>query len=319
MLRNRFLVAFMLTVVLATSYFYLTFSSVCALPLTYAVVEVDERFKLNQADVETAVSEATAIWENSLNQDIFRPTVDTTTADLLISFIFDERQERTTAEVRERERLAAVEALSGEVQATYERLAADIGEREAAYERDAAAYDRALARYNSIVAEYNTEGGAPPEVFDELALEAERLNQEAERLSAELVGINDGIDDLNQLAAEGSVLVSRFNERVDDFNATFADGREFTQGDYRNGEINIYSFTDFEELNVVLVHELGHALGIDHVPDPVAYMHYLLGAQLAGQPLQPDDIAAFVATCSSTARLATVPQPWRTAFAWLAN
>lgn len=317
MLRQPFTIALVLTLVLATSYYYVAYRAVCPVPLTIAVGEVDERFDLSAAAAEGAVRDAVAVWEESLAQDIFVPTSDVAAADVRVQYIFDERQERTTAEARERERLAVVEALSGEVQAVYQEQVAALEAREAAYETRAAAYEQALSRYNATVAEYNAEGGAPPAVFAELEAEAERLSAEATALNAEVAAINELIEEINELGAEGNALISTFNNRVSDFNTTFADGREFTQGDYRDGQISIYSFADRDELHVVLVHELGHALGIGHVEDQAAFMHYLLGGQDPAASLQPDDIAAFTAACSPEARLATVPQPWRTAFAWL--
>ena len=317
MLRGQFIGALFLTFILATGFFYVQLQAVCPLPLTFAVGSVDERFTLSEAEATAAVADAAAVWESAWPEAVFVMSDDVATADVVVQFVFDERQSRTTAEARERERLAVVEALSGEVQAAYEQLAAELGERETTYEREAAAYDNALARYNQTVAEYNAEGGAPPEVYDELRAEAERLNTEAERLSAEVAAINDLINELNQLGAEGNALVSRFNERVDDFNSTFADGREFTQGDYHDGTISIYSFADRDELHVVLVHELGHALAIEHVDEPTAYMYYLLGEQSAEQPLHAADIAAFAAVCEAESQLATIPQPWRALFAWL--
>jgi len=316
-MRNRFSVALILTLVLATSYFYAAYAAVCALPLTYTIGEIDERFNLSTAAAELAVADAAAVWEESLEQDIFRSVSDDAEADILVRYVFDERQERTTAEARERERLAVVEALSGEVQEAYQQQVAVLEAREDAYEERAAVYERDLSRYNTTVASYNAEGGAPPEVFAELEAEAERLSTEAEVLNAEVAAINDLIEDINQLGAEGNQLISTFNERVSDFNTVFADGREFTQGDYRDGQISIYSFADRDELHVVLVHELGHALSIGHVEDPTAYMHFLLGGQDPQAGLQPDDIEAFNAVCAPEARLATVPQPWRAFFAWL--
>jgi hypothetical protein len=315
--RASFLTALLLTLVVATSYFYAAYAAVCPLPLSYTVGEVDARFAITSDTALVAVADAVAVWEDSLEQDIFTYTTDAELAEVTIDYIFDERQERTTAEARERERLAVVEALSGEVQAAYQRQVADLEAREVAYETRAATYERDLSRYNATVAEYNAEGGAPPEVFAELEAEAARLSAEADALNAEVAAINNLIEEINQLGSEGNQLISTFNERVSDFNSTFADGREFTQGDYRDGQISIYSFSDRDELHVVLVHELGHALGIGHVDDPTAYMHYLLGAQNASGVLRPDDAEAFAAVCTTAARLATVPQPWRTVFAWL--
>ncbi|MAZ29881.1 hypothetical protein CL655_01225 [bacterium] len=317
MLRSQFFFALVLTLVIATTYFYTAYSAVCPLPLAYNLAVVDERFVLDRDAATTAVADATAVWEDALGQDIFLPTEQLSEADFTVNFLFDDRQARTDAEARARERLAVVEALSGEVQSVYQTKLDELETREVAYEARAATYEQDLVRYNATVAEYNAEGGAPEDVFGELEQERERLASEADALNQEIAALNQLVDELNQLGAEANLLVSRYNERVENFNDTFADGREFTQGDWQGDRINIYSFADQDELHVVLVHELGHALGLEHVPDETAFMHYLLGEQDAAGGLRPDDVAAFAAMCSIDARLATVPQPWRTVFAWL--
>lgn len=317
MFRGRFITALLLTLALATSFFYAQYQAQCPLPITYRIGEVDERFVLERAEAAAATAAAVTTWEDGTGQDAFALASSSSGADLTINFIFDDRQARTDAEARERERLSAVEQQSEEVQAAYQTQVEQLEARERAYEAAAAAYERDLARYNATVAEYNEEGGAPPEVFTELEAERERLDTEASRLNAEVDAINALIDDINELGAAGNSLISQFNDRVNDFNQTFADGREFTQGDYQDGRINIYSFADRNELHTVLVHELGHALNIEHVDDANAFMYYLLSEQQADAPLTVADRNAFTATCSTEARLAAVPQPWRQLFAWL--
>lgn len=314
MLRGRFISSFVFVFAVATVFFYVQYKAVCDIPLTYRIGALDAEFSIDMATASAAVDEAVAAWEEVLGRDVF--VAGSGDVDVTINFTYDERQARTDAEARERERLASVEAQSDEVQAAYAAKVAELEEREEAYETRAARYERELARYNATVAEYNSEGGAPPEVYQELEREAARLNAEATALNTELSAINDFIKQLNELGEQGNSLISNFNNRVNDFNDLFADGREFTQGDYQDGNIHIYSYADGTELRLVLVHELGHALGIEHTEESDDVMYYLLDEQAGYYPTS-GDAAAFVATCSQEARLSRVPQPWRTLFALL--
>jgi len=306
--------AFLLVVLVASGFFYYNYQATCALPKTYRVGTVDERFNLSRVEARAVVEQAVATWEDSLKRDVFASVRED--ADFTINFIFDERQARADREAREREHLDAVEARNAKVQKNYHKKVEKLNAQERAYHARGQRYDQDLARYNQTVKTYNASGGVPEATFVKLKEQRKHLQAEAKALDQDLVALNELVAEINQLGEQGNVLISRFNNEVDRFNDSFADGREFTQGDWRGDRINIYSFSDLDELHVVLVHELGHALGVAHVADPTAYMYFLLGAQDPQMPLRPDDVAAFRAVCSDEARLATVPQPWRTVFSW---
>lgn len=77
-------------------------------------------------------------------------------------------------------------------------------------------------------------------------------------------------------------------------------GIEFDKGDYhsRSGELNIYQFDDDRDLLLVLAHEFGHALDMDHVLDDQAIMSDVLYQNAGIQPaLTADDIREFKRVC----------------------
>ena len=85
------------------------------------------------------------------------------------------------------------------------------------------------------------------------------------------------------------------------FNNQFGGTREFTQGDYQGDHINVYQFRDRAELILVLAHELGHALQLDHVENPASIMYYLMGEQPPESRLSAEDLEAFAQTCGAVA------------------
>ena len=125
-------------------------------------------------------------------------------------------------------------------------------------------------------------------------------------------------EQINSIGEKGNELIGEYNELVQDFNHTFAHGHEYTQGDYRTKEINIYSFTSEEDLVLVLAHEMGHALAIGHVDDSSGIMYYLMKEQPNPATLSEADKVAFAAACeaSFTHRLLA---PWVTIYNGLVN
>ncbi len=283
---------------LSISYWYTATAHICPAPILYRIGEVDERFAVPVKVVADTARLAESVWEDATNRDLFRFDE---TASFTINLIYDERQQLANTE--EEWRIAL-----DQKQTEYEQLVEElqvIGTRyqslEASYEEERAEYEAALAAYNAEVAEYNEAGGAPPDEYARLQREAGRLNNLLEVLLETEVAIKNQAAIINELGDRGNALIAAYNAEVEEYNAVFGNLTTFTQGDYERKRINIYKFTDTEELTRVLVHEFGHALGIGHVEGEDSAMYYLM-TERDPTLLQAADVAAFEAVCSSTSR-----------------
>jgi hypothetical protein len=289
---------FLLVIVMVcSSYYYTTEIAMCRVPLSYSIVGLDERFNLSEEEASAIVAEAEAVWEDAVGRELFTPISGETT-DLEIDFIFDDRQERALAEESLRENLDQKEATSEELQAAYDKLLAEYKAKDAAYQTRVVKYDTRLATFNERVAKYSAEGEVAPQVFAELEVEENRLTRVADELERERVALNELVTKVNALGTEGNRIIQQYNQGVETYTDTFGETDAFTQGDYSSeGKINIYQFDDREELIMVLAHEFGHALDIDHVEGTESIMYYLMEDQPSPPQLGEADKEAFLAVC----------------------
>jgi hypothetical protein len=287
-----------LTLTLSGAYLYSAAESICPTPIAYTLGVFDERFALSKQEAKAAIAEAEALWEETTGRDLF---VYTESTDALpVNFIFDDRQERTIAEEIQRESLDSKEQTSEAIAQEYEALTSEYAAAEATYRRNVDAYEARLETFNQTVERFNAAGGAPPDEFAALEREEKRLQSDGAQLDREAEALAQLAEQINQLSERGNRLIEQYNNSVQVYNRNFGHANEFTQGDFQGTSINIYTFTDRQELITVLAHELGHALSIGHVENEASVMYYLMGNQPAPLVLSSEDLAAFTAVCGQS-------------------
>lgn len=284
----------MVTLLFGGGYFYYIAQAVCPVPIAYSIGEIDERFDLNEDEARVIISEAESVWEDATGRNLFSYEED---GELVINFVFDNRQKFIEAEDQLKEKLDATENVSDELQNTYASLVSEYNELRVSYATKVEIYEKRLQRYNAEVEKYNEQGGAPADVYEALSKEKEALDAEQSSINSLSSKLNVLVEEINSIGEKGNSLIDTYNEGVGVYNKTFGEPREFTQGDYVNGTITIYTFEDAEELKLVLVHELGHALSLGHVEGKESAMYYLIGEQPEELVLSAEDIGEFDRVC----------------------
>lgn len=297
-MRTSLSILLVVAILFGGGYWYHIVLAVCDVPITYRIGTVDERFKLTEDEIRTALSDAESLWEDGTDRNLmsYDPA-----GELVVNFVYDERQARTDEETALRAELEREEGMSDGIKSEYTKLIERYEALKDSYARDVKAYEARLRAYNDEVADWNDRGGAPKDVYERLTKTQAMLRDEESRLNTRTTELNTIAEKINAVSTRGNVLVENYNELVSVYNDRFAEVDEFTQGDYASeGAISIYEFSTHDELVIVLAHEFGHALGLDHVGGESSIMYAKMEAQSRTSGLTPEDLGAFQATCGTT-------------------
>ena len=293
-MRRVFVISLIATIVFTGAYWYTSNASLCRYPIAYSIGELDERFDLTHEQARIAIHEAETAWEEATGKHLFSYNED---AAFTINFIFDDRQELSDEERMAREELETFEAENVKIARQYTELTARHRDLQEQYDRAVNQYENELRSHNEKVTELNRQGGADVAQFEELQAEQRRLEALAQSLNQEVTTINRLAQEINRVSTEGNALIEQYNQMVAAYNDRFSTSREFTQGDYQGDRINIYTFAHELELRQVLAHELGHAIGLEHVDDPQAIMYRLMGTQPDELRIMEADLDEFARVC----------------------
>lgn len=283
--------------------FYFFPSVPCAEPIPYNLGTFDTKFNISQKYFLSALADAEAIWEKPYGKELFSYNPEYSASDVLkVNLIYDYRQQATSklsslgiVVQDNRDSYESLKTKFNALKIEHDRLLSDFNTRVQAFNMRQLAYEKEVTFWNK-------KGGAPEDEYNKLQAERSALDAESKELQKMEDKVNDMTDEINALVVVLNRLAASLNISVDKYNTiNESRGESFEEGLYiqegQKRQIDIYEFSDRSKLVRVLAHELGHALGLDHVEDAKAIMYKL--NQGEGLLLTGADLEALKAICTA--------------------
>lgn len=249
----------------------------CKDPIEYSLGVFDERFGVSKTEFLASLENAEKGWEKSIGENLFEYKDG---GSLKINLIYDNRQLITDKLDQIDSVVEEGKGSYNEVKIQYESLKKEYEVDKKVFESRLKAFEDRRDAYETQVKYWNNKGGANKEEYNKLQKEQKSLQAESIEIANLQAVLNLKINDLNSMASMLNGLATNLNLNVAKFNNIALENEgEFEEGTYerdQNGErINIYQFDNQTKLMRVMMHEFGHALGLEHIGDEKAIMYRL--------------------------------------------
>lgn len=274
--------------------------SACGQPLTYRIEHIDNRYKIDETSVIKVMKKVNKAWSDAVGKKLLEYSK---TGELGIHLIYSDEQQEFDSERQLMQRIENEKRQYQELKVKYEELTSQYGKELGDYKKNLADYNQKLHAYNTQVANWNSKGGVPKDKKQDLGDAKKQLDQLKTDLDRQRRAINQLGEKVHRYSNRLNSQAEQQNALVFHYNQRFNKQKEFDQGNYvkagKQKNIYVYQFDDVKNLTMVLAHEVGHALGLNHVQNPTSIMYYLMDQQNEDKlQLTKEDIRAIKQQCA---------------------
>ena len=258
---------FITIIILSGIVFAYSYINPCNIPVEFSLGNIDSRFNITSEQLFNTVQDAAKRWNNALGKEVLRYDPD---GELKINLVYDSRQQNLDAVNK---KLAEIDSSANSIE-----------ELKSETEKRINQYDSDLQQYNTKVDYWNSRGGAPENIFNQLNNDKTSLDKTKSLIDSSIKLIND--------------MVQEHNNTVGGFNSDNKNNSNklFTQGLYYQGKkkIDIFTFGNYNELRLVLMHEIGHSLSTSHDTVDTSIMYPILEKQNMDNPVPSNEDLSMV-------------------------
>ena len=272
----------------------------CEEPLTYQFGNIDSRYDISRKQLREVMNKVEALWATALDKKVLSYNDN---GKVTIELVYSEDQERTDREQELSKQIREKKIETTVAEDKYNRLSSK-------FKTQRSKFQQLVSEYNSLIETYNElrKQWQDKEIPEDVKKKMEQLKY---KISQKEITVNNFQRDLEELrkktnkqSRELNQLIDEQNKLINKYNSQFSKPEQFDQGRYlKNGPeevVRIFQFSNLSELKTVLAHEMGHALGLQHVENSQSVMHYMMGSQnIFNLSLTEQDIAALKERCAN--------------------